>query len=63
MADCWFPGCDRGSHHRGQHSGLREAGAKLVEIAKVGREIADLPDSDLGRRAELVELLLRLAVA
>lgn len=59
----WFPTCDKEAKHGGVHYGIREAGARLVEIRKVGREIADLPDSDLGRRPELLELLIRLAVA
>ncbi len=29
---CWFPGCTKGDHHGGQHSGIREAGKRLAEL-------------------------------
>lgn len=58
---CWFPFCPKAPEHTGLHSGIRQAGARLVELRTLAEEIAALPDSDVDRRAELVTLLVRLA--
>lgn len=31
---CWFPFCERGARHGGQHSGITKAGNRLVELEK-----------------------------